>query len=203
MGLDLSSWLYDPLLNPFLKEIRAGVRDLVEKYRFETILDVCCGTGIQLKALVGKGYRPVGVDISDGMLAVARRGQSPALCLKQDAARLGFRDRSFDLVMISLAIHDKDRKTAGMIIDEMFRVVKSGGHLLFVDFDFSPLTKFHARKVITFIEWLAGGEHYRNFRSYSFYGGIGALLSNRQVWLEKKLLFAGNGISLNLFRVTP
>ncbi len=200
MAVDLTSRLYDPLLNPFLKEIRAAVRDLVEEYGFETILDVCCGTGIQLKALEEKGYRPMGVDISDGMLAVAMRGQSPTRCMKQDAARLGFRDRSFDLVMVSLAIHDKDLKTAGMIIDEMFRVVKSGGHLLFVDYDFSPMTKIHARKVITFIEWLAGGDHYRNFREYNSLGGIEAFLRDRTVYLEKKLLFAGNGIALKLFR---
>ena len=37
-----------------------------------TVLDLCCGTGLLAGELVARGYRVVGVDASDAMLAVAR-----------------------------------------------------------------------------------------------------------------------------------
>jgi predicted TPR repeat methyltransferase len=37
-----------------------------------SVLDLCCGTGLLAGALVARGYRVVGVDASDSMLAIAR-----------------------------------------------------------------------------------------------------------------------------------
>jgi SAM-dependent methyltransferase len=41
------------------------------------VLDVCCGTGLLAAELVGRGYRVVGVDASEAMLARARRLLGP------------------------------------------------------------------------------------------------------------------------------
>ena len=37
-----------------------------------SVLDLCCGTGLLASELITRGYRVVGVDASDAMLAVAR-----------------------------------------------------------------------------------------------------------------------------------
>ena len=37
-----------------------------------TVLDICCGTGLLAAELVGKGYRVVGIDASEAMLARAQ-----------------------------------------------------------------------------------------------------------------------------------
>jgi SAM-dependent methyltransferase len=42
-----------------------------------TVLDVCCGTGLLAAALVERGYRVVGVDASEAMLARARELLGP------------------------------------------------------------------------------------------------------------------------------
>ncbi len=48
-----------------------------------SVLDVCCGTGLMAQQLVARGYRVVGVDSSDMMLARARRLLGPAAVLVQ------------------------------------------------------------------------------------------------------------------------
>jgi predicted TPR repeat methyltransferase len=42
-----------------------------------SVLDLCCGTGLLAAELTGRGYRMVGVDASDAMLAVARERLGP------------------------------------------------------------------------------------------------------------------------------
>ena len=46
-----------------------------------SVLDLCCGTGLLAGELIARGYRVVGVDASEAMLAVARErlGREAAL----------------------------------------------------------------------------------------------------------------------------
>ena len=41
------------------------------------MLDLCCGTGLLAGELVARGYRVVGVDASEAMLALARDASAP------------------------------------------------------------------------------------------------------------------------------
>lgn len=46
-----------------------------------SVLDVCCGTGLLAAELVARGYRVVGIDASEAMLARARQLLGPAATL--------------------------------------------------------------------------------------------------------------------------
>jgi len=48
-----------------------------------SVLDLCCGTGLLAGALVARGYRVVGVDASDAMLALARERLGPEVTLSR------------------------------------------------------------------------------------------------------------------------
>ena len=48
-----------------------------------SVLDVCCGTGILAGELIARGYRVVGVDASDAMLALARERLGPDVALSR------------------------------------------------------------------------------------------------------------------------
>src|ERR1041384_2133289 len=54
--------------------------------RGATVVDLACGTGDLCRELVQGGLHPVGVDLSFGMLAVAR---TDAALVRGDAPRLG------------------------------------------------------------------------------------------------------------------
>lgn len=46
-----------------------------------SVLDLCCGTGLLAGELIARGYRVVGVDASDAMLALARERLGPEVTL--------------------------------------------------------------------------------------------------------------------------
>jgi hypothetical protein len=81
----------------------------------------------------------------------------------------------------------------------MVRVTKEGGDILIVDYELSEKTSLFSKWMIYFIEWLAGGEHYRNFRSYIEKGGLPALLSGTGISEKKRYYFGQNGIVLVLY----
>jgi len=94
----------------------------------QSVLDVACGTGIAARTAadrVGTEGRVTGVDVNDGMLAVARRLRPDLTWHRADAAALPFPDRSFDAVLCQMALMffpDRHRALA-----EMARVVGPGG----------------------------------------------------------------------------
>jgi SAM-dependent methyltransferase len=47
------------------------------------VLDLCCGTGLLAGELIARGYRVVGVDASDAMLALARERLGPEVALSR------------------------------------------------------------------------------------------------------------------------
>jgi predicted TPR repeat methyltransferase len=47
------------------------------------VLDLCCGTGLLAGELISRGYRVVGVDASDAMLALARERLGPEVELSR------------------------------------------------------------------------------------------------------------------------
>jgi SAM-dependent methyltransferase len=48
-----------------------------------SVLDLCCGTGLLAGELTARGYRVVGVDASDAMLALARERLGPEVALSR------------------------------------------------------------------------------------------------------------------------
>ena len=87
------------------------IRKLLPELRGRSALDIGCGTGIFTFLLEQMGLSEiVGVDLSEGMLALARKKAqargSRAAFLQGDAARIAERlERRFDLVFSSTASH--------------------------------------------------------------------------------------------------
>lgn len=60
------------------------------------VLDLGCGAGRDLGPLKERGYEVVGVDISDGMLELARRHHADVELVQASLYELPFHDESFD-----------------------------------------------------------------------------------------------------------
>jgi SAM-dependent methyltransferase len=100
------------------------------------VLDVGCGTGIVARLArdrVGRTGQVAGVDLNDGMLAVAARIAPDVEWRQGDAASLPFPDGAFDVVVSQFAImFFTDREGA---LREMVRVTRPGGRILVSFFD--------------------------------------------------------------------
>jgi SAM-dependent methyltransferase len=120
---------YEAMFVPALFEEWAGpLVDAAGVSTGQRVLDVACGTGVVARTAadrVGGAGSVVGVDINDGMLAVARRLR-PAIEWKlADAARLPFADDSFDVVVCQAALMFFPDRVAAL--REMGRVAVPGG----------------------------------------------------------------------------
>lgn len=96
----------------------------------DRVLDVACGTGVLARDAadrVGPQGRVTGLDLNDGMLAVARRVRPELEWRQGDATQLPFPDGSFDVVASQMAfMFFPDRIAA---LRQMWRVLAAGGRL--------------------------------------------------------------------------
>jgi ubiquinone/menaquinone biosynthesis C-methylase UbiE len=104
-------------------------------------LDVCCGTGAGLRFLRPLCRdRVVGVDLSRGMLAEARRrladapGAAPIELVRGDALALPFRE-AFDVVTCFGAFGHILEEDEPRFVRELARALKPGGRFVFVTAD--------------------------------------------------------------------
>jgi demethylmenaquinone methyltransferase/2-methoxy-6-polyprenyl-1,4-benzoquinol methylase len=93
-----------------------------------TVVDLACGTGDLCRELARNGLRPVGVDLSFGMLAAAR---TDAPLVQGDALRLPFPDASVDGLTCGFALRNLV-DLAGSL-REMARVLRPGGRLALLE----------------------------------------------------------------------
>ncbi len=108
----------------------------------ETILEIGFGTGhnlVLLASAVGPAGHILGVDISDGMLAVARKRLEKEKLIERvdlhlgDAADLGFLTaNSLDGIFMSFTLELFDTPEIPCVLQECHRVLKSDGRLAVV-----------------------------------------------------------------------
>ena len=90
------------------------------------LLDLATGTGAIARTAAARGASVVGIDVSAGMLEVARR-LSPGLDLRlADACSLPFRDGAFDFGLCCLAAHHFHPAMLGRVLAELWRVTRHG-----------------------------------------------------------------------------
>jgi SAM-dependent methyltransferase len=111
-------------------DLPAAVLDLARARGDETVADVGCGNGAYLAELARRGHagRVVGVDLSAGMLAAARRRAPATGLVAGDAAALPLCDHAADLSLSAhMLYHVPDARAA---VRELRRITRPGGTVL-------------------------------------------------------------------------
>ncbi|MDA1180457.1 MAG: class I SAM-dependent methyltransferase, partial [Planctomycetota bacterium] len=112
--------------------VRSALRRLPrdQKDRQISALDLGCGTGRFHDLAKQFGWNYLGVDISQGMIDLAKRDFPDTNFRRGCGTQLPFEDGIFDLVLSVAVIHHNDYSQQDLIIDEITRVLRSGGHCL-------------------------------------------------------------------------
>ncbi len=193
---------YDRLFEPINRGLRLlGLRLFLPKEGM-AILDVGCGTGLHLELYRKYRCALYGIDASPAMLQIARQrlGDGAKLHLGT-ASEMPYEDRSFDLVIAMLALHEMNPVTRSGVIREMKRVLKPGGRILFIDFHpgpIRPLQGWITKLTITLSEIAAGGEHFRNYRQFMSIKGLPTLIAEHGLVIQKQRIVSGGALALFL-----
>jgi demethylmenaquinone methyltransferase/2-methoxy-6-polyprenyl-1,4-benzoquinol methylase len=115
-----------------------AVRELADEQRPLKVLDVACGTGdftIEIARKVAPGSMIVGVDISEGMIAVgkekiAKSGIDAAMHVA-DCEALPYDENTFDRISVGFGVRNFEHLELGL--SEMYRVLKNGGKLIVLE----------------------------------------------------------------------
>jgi len=129
--------------------------------RDAALLDVGCGTGTTDRHLVGEVRTLHGVDISEGMLAMARQNVPGAHFLSYDGTTLPFDRATFDVVVAICALHHVPPAEREHFVAELTRVTRPGGLVaIFEHNPTNPLTRRAVRRceLDVGVELLSAGE---------------------------------------------
>lgn len=146
---------------------RSAVLDRIREG--DKILDLCTGTATN--AINISKSRPgtdiTGVDLSDGMLEVGRNkirksGITNITLDRMDATDLTYGRGTFDVVLISLVLHELEEDLAGKLIREAKRVLKDDGRIIVTEWErprkasqrvlFAPVAMMEPKPYRTFIK---------------------------------------------------
>jgi ubiquinone/menaquinone biosynthesis C-methylase UbiE len=169
-----------------------------------TVLDVGCGTGVHLELYQRFRCDVHGIDPSPAMMAVARQrlGDSAALHLG-DACAMPYGDRSFDLVVCMLTLHEMGPTARSSAMEEMKRVVRDQGHLLLIDYHPGPirgLPGWRTKAIILLSEVAAGCKHFFHYRHFLRNQALPALVAQHGLRVEKERIVGQGALALLLVR---
>lgn len=190
-------------LDPLNAPLRAAGLRLHPVGEGSSVLDVGCGTGRLLETYAEAGAACSGIDMSQAMLAEARKLLGDRADLRVgDATDMPYNDDSFDLAVCSLMIHELDPDVQQHVLSEMARVVTPGGRVLVVDYRVGSLRlKGRMLRVFsTIAERMAGSNHYGNWRGYMAAGGLPGLLNSVPLTVDTTKISAGGNLSLWLLK---
>lgn len=126
---------------------------VLKPYKPQQIIDIASGTGdfAILAEKILKPKRIVGIDISEGMMAVGRekvrrRGLQQIITFdKQDCSELTFSDNMFDAATVAFGV--RNFENIDKSFQETLRVLKPGGVFLFLELsipDKAPMKQAYA-----------------------------------------------------------
>jgi ubiquinone/menaquinone biosynthesis C-methylase UbiE len=208
----LQGLFYDMAFGRMFRGLRRRVVRTVERDGLYPWLDLCSGTGDQLRAKIPTSGPvterrsehgrqrvqecglAIGLDMHFGFVryAAVRAPDVPFVC--GDAARLPFKDGSARAVSISFGLHDKNPEQREAIIQEARRALAPAGRLIAVDFENPWDAKSRIGALFVWaIERLAPREHYRNGREFLRSGGLRAFLgANGFIEVDRRNVEAGS-----------
>jgi ubiquinone/menaquinone biosynthesis C-methylase UbiE len=199
-----SAKYYDIIIGPLIKGLRRLGVDMYAPKRGMSILDVGCGTGELLKLYKRYPTNLFGIDASPAMLAAARQklGEGVDLHLG-DAKHMPFEDEFFDLITAMFVMHEMDHISRISTLMEIKRILKKEGRILLIDYHTGPVRELKGRitkMAVHFIEGFAGKRHFNNFLQFHSLGGLQALVSHHDLFIDKKKIVGGGNMALFLLK---
>jgi len=128
---------YDKIAQAYTKEFFEDKVDIKYLDKFLSflpkeakILDVGCGPGNFTKYFLEKGFYAEGIDLSTGMLKIAKKKVPNGIFKKMDMRKLNYPDESFDGLCAAYSLYHIPSKQTLITLKEFNRVLKLNGIMI-------------------------------------------------------------------------
>jgi demethylmenaquinone methyltransferase/2-methoxy-6-polyprenyl-1,4-benzoquinol methylase len=176
----LSSRFYNPIVEPWLRSVKNQIVQECLRLNLSRVLDVGCGTGTLARMLWKEGIQAVGLDPSPGMIRVSHGISRGSFALiRGRGERLPFPSRSFQGVVFSMVFHENPHSRRRELLEDSLRVLDPRGTLFILDYCKPSTASGQAARMIEYlVEWVVGGEHFRNYREFMEEGALPGFLAH-------------------------
>ncbi len=167
---------YDLFIAPHQDKVFAQVKEILTEG--STLLDVGCGTGRLASQLLDKCDRIVIIDPSERNINIARKklAEVPAeKLLIKHADAFEFLVKSnidYDFAVVSYVLHEIEKEGRDLLL---FALATVATKIIIVDY-LVPQPRNYCGLLNELVEYAAGTEHYRNFKSFVKGNGLPGLL---------------------------
>jgi len=165
-------WFYDTIIAPNQDKLFGQIRDMIGPD--SDIVDIGCGTGRFEFAIAGKCRSVLGIDLSERNIKMAKRN-----LFRNPVDKISFHhgnlteiinegDKHFDFAVLTYVIHEVDKEER---IDLLKQATGIAEKIIIGDY-VVPKPKGFNGFLSELIEFVAGSDHYRNYKSYMADGGM-------------------------------
>ena len=165
-------WFYDKFIAPNQDRLFGQIKDLIEPN--SNIIDVGCGTGRFSFSVSDKCKSVLGIDLSTrnieraNLILAENPNDKISFQHKNISAIISGGKEQFDYAVMTYVIHEVDEEKRVNLLKETAQVADKiiiGDYLV-------PKPKGFWSGLNEIVEFVAGSEHYRNYKNYTANGGI-------------------------------
>jgi SAM-dependent methyltransferase len=170
-------WFYDTMIAPNQDRLFREIKKVIEPN--STIIDVGCGTGRFSFSVAEKAKSVIGIDLSSKNIETANQTLQRKINNKisfhhTTLAKLISKNQHFDYAVMTYVIHEVNPVERIALLKEMSQIADKiiiGDYLV-------PANKGFWNILNVIVEYLAGKEHYTNFKDFVANNGLMGLAEN-------------------------
>lgn len=164
-------WFYDRIIAPNQDRIFREIKKVIKPN--STVIDVGCGTGRFSFSAADKVNSVVGIDLSSKNIATANQtlqnNQNNKISfLHTNLANLISQNHHFDYAVMTYVIHEVNPDERIALLKEMSQIADK---IIIGDY-IVPVNKGFWSTLNVIVEYLAGKEHYTNFKDFIANDGL-------------------------------
>jgi SAM-dependent methyltransferase len=170
-------WFYDKMIAPNQDRIFREIKKVIGSN--STIIDVGCGTGRFSFSVADKAKSVTGIDLSSKNIETAnqtlqKNPNNKISFLHTNLANLISQNHHYEYAVMTYVIHEVNPDERIALLNEMAQIADKiiiGDYLV-------PVNKGFWNLLNVIVEYLAGKEHYTNFKDFVANGGLIRLAEN-------------------------
>ena len=121
--------------------------DKIDTEEKESVLEIGCGTGGNLKYLFNDYNEIFGLDFDKPSLEIAKKNSPDSILFNIDANDLSSIDHKFDLIAILDVLYNKNIKNPKIVLEQTHKMLKKNGYILISEPAFNILSGNHSNTV--------------------------------------------------------